>query len=168
MDVILDSDYLSEFLMQYFDSDLANRGNGRFQTNGLISHDLARKLNNIMILSRDGISSLVITSAFAFIEITRKWDSLGEGMFTVDQLHAFLYEPPPWFSIAPVDCDLLPSFIDVPQVVEVNSKIEAIEWTDAVHMATVLSRGLLPTDATMATSDRRLKAILRVQRRLIF
>jgi len=168
MDVILDSDYLAEFLMQYFNSDFANRGNGRFKTNGLISHDLARKLNNIMILSHDGISNLVITSAFAFIEIERKWDSLAEGMFTVDQLHAFIYEPPPWFSIAPVDSDLLPSFIDVPQVVEVNSKVEAIEWTDAVHMATVLSRGLLPTDATMATSDRRLKAILRVQRRFVF
>ncbi len=168
MEVILDSDYLAEFLMQYFDNDLANRGNGRFQTNGLISHDLARKLNNIMILSREGISNLVITSAFAFIEIARKWDSLAEGMFTVDQLHAFIYEPPPWFSIAPVDYDLLPSFIDVPIVVEVNSKVETIEWTDAVHMATVISRGLLPTDATMATSDRRLKAILRVQKRLIF
>lgn len=168
MDVILDSDYLAEFLMQYFDADLANRGDGRFQANGFISHDLARRLNNIMILSRDGISNLVIASAFAFIEIARKWDSLAEGMFTVDQLHAFVYEPPPWFSIAPVDYDLLPSFIDVPTAIKVSSTLEAIEWTDAVHMATVISRGLLPTDATMATSDRRLKTILRVQERLIF
>ncbi|MFC1865758.1 hypothetical protein ACFLYB_03500 [Chloroflexota bacterium] len=168
MDVILDTNYLAEYLKQYFNPDLANRGDGIFQANDLISPDLARSLNSIMILSGDGISNLVIASTFAFIELARNWESLAEGMFTVDQLHAFVYEPPPWFSIAPVDYDLLPYFIDVPTVVVVNSKLEAVEWTDAVHMATVISRGLLPTDATMATSDVRLKGILRVHKRLIF
>lgn len=167
MDIILDTGHLADFLAQYFDSDLANRGGGKFQPKNLISAEAARRLNNIMTLSRMGTKDLVIASAFAFIEIARKWSSLAAGRFTVDQLHAFIYQPPTWFSIAPVDSHLLPSFIDVPTHVNIESKIESIEWTDAIHIATVISRGGLSTDATLATTDHKLKAILETQKRLI-
>lgn len=167
MDIILDTDYLSEFLSQYFDVGCADREKGRFQARGLISTNLARVLNNIMLASREGISRLVIASAFAFIEISRKWDNLGAGRFSVHQLYAFISQPPDWFSIAPVDNDLLPSFIDIPSNIIIDSKLQPIEWTDAIHMATVISRGDNVNNATLVTSDHRLKVILNDQGRSI-
>ena len=167
MDIVLDSDYLAEFLAQYFDTDLANRGQGRFQPRGLISKELARRLNNIMITSQESISILVIASALAFVEIARNWDKLARNRFSIEQFHAFVYQPPIWFDIAPVDNDLLPSFIDVPTLVKIGSELERIEWTDGVHFATVLSRGEAVGNATLATSDHRLIAILQQQGRLI-
>lgn len=167
MDIVLDSDYLAEFLAQYFDVGLANRGQGTFHPKGLISKELARKLNSIMITSQESISTLVIASALAFVEIARNWEKLAGNRFTIEQFHAFVYQPPIWFDIAPVDSDLLPSFIDVPTLVKIDSKLKPIEWTDGVHLATVLSRGEAVGSATLATSDHRLIAILQQQGRII-
>ena len=102
MDIVLDSDYLSEFLGQYFSVTLANRGRGRFSPQGLISKELARRLNNIMITSEESISNLVIASALAFVEIARNWEELVNNRFTIEQFHAFVYQPPIWFDIAPI------------------------------------------------------------------
>lgn len=160
MDIVLDSNYLTEFLTQYFDDNIANRGHGRFLPQGLISRELARKFNNIMMTSEELLSDLVIASALAFVEIARNWEELVQNRFTIEQLHTFVYQPPIWFDIAPIDNDLLPSFVDVPAVVKIGSKLEPIEWTDGVHMATVLSRGEAANSATLATSDHRLIAVL--------
>ena len=168
MDIVLDTGHLAEFLTQYFNDNLANRGQGRFHPQGLISKELARRLNNIMITSQESISNLVIASSLAFVEIARSWDSLGKNKFTIEQFHTFVYQPPIWFDIAPVDNDLLPSFIDVPTAIKIGSKFESIEWTDGVHLATALSRGEVASSATLATSDHRLIAILQQQGRAIF
>ena len=167
MDIVLDSNYLTEFLAQYFDDKIANRGQGRFLPQGIISKELARKLNNIMMMSEEFLSDLVVASALAFVEIARNWGELTRNRFTIEQLHTFVYQPPIWFDIAPVDNDLLPSFVDVPAVVKIGSKLEPIEWTDGVHMATTLSRGEVVNSATLATSDHCLIAILKEQGRHI-
>ena len=70
-------------------------------------------------------------------------------------------------TVAPIDNDLLPSFVDVPTLVKIGSKLEPIECTDGVHLATVLSRGEAVGSATLATSDYRLIAILQRQGRLV-
>lgn len=124
MDIVLDSDYLAEFLSQYFNTRLANRGKGRFYPQGLISRELARRLNNIMQISQESISALVIASALAFVEIARKWENLAKDRFTIEQFHAFVYQPPIWFDIAPIDSDLLPSFVNVPTLVNINSELK--------------------------------------------
>ena len=164
IDIVLDSNYLVEFLIQYFDSGVANRGMGRFQSSTVFSEDLARRLNQVMTTASEGISTLIIASTFALIEIARKWDQIVQDRFTIQQLHTFTYQYPEWFSLAPVDEDLIPFFIDVPSIVFVNSKAIPIEWTDAIHLATVISRG---PDATLATSDSRAKKVLELQGRPI-
>jgi len=165
VDIVLDTDFLAEFLIQYFDPFVANRGMGRFQTSAVFSRELSRRLNQIVTTSYMGISNLIIASTFAVVEIARKWDEIVQNKFSVQQLHAFTYQYPEWFSLAPVDEDLIPFFMDVPSNVLVNSKITPIEWIDAVHLATVISRG---PNATLATSDSKAKKVLEIQGRLIF
>jgi hypothetical protein len=165
MDIVLDTGHLAEFLGQYYDANLGiNKGIGRFQESKLISKYLARMINEIMLSSKEGISELIITSAFSFIEITNHWEKLVNSRFSAEQMYTFINQTPEWFSIAPVDNFLIPYFIDVPNVVEINAKLESIEWTDAIHMAVVYSRG---KDATLATTDHKLLKILKDQGRLI-
>jgi len=140
IDIVLDSDYLAEFFIQYFDPDIANHGRGQFHASEVFSKDLARRLNDIVTTASEGISKLVIASTFALIEIARKWDVMVANRFSVQQLHAFVYQYPEWFSLAPVDEDLMPFFVDVPSNVVVDSRFVPIEWTDAIHLATVISR----------------------------
>lgn len=164
IDIVLDSNCFVEFLAQYFDAAIANRGLGLFQSSAIFSAALARRLNQIVLAASDGISALVIASTFSLIEIARKWDQIVQGRFTIQQLHAFTYQYPEWFSLAPVDEDLIPFFIEVPSTVFLKSKSTTIEWTDAVHLATVISRG---TDATLATTDSKAKKVLEIQGRPI-
>ena len=164
IDIILDSNYLVEFLVQYFDSAVANRGMGRFQSSTMFSEELARRFNQVVTTAFKGSSKLIVASTFTLIEIARKWDQIVQSRFTIQQLHAFTYQYPDWFSLAPVDEDLIPFFIDVPSTVFMNSKAVPIEWTDAIHLATVISRG---PDATLATSDSKVKKVLELQDRPI-
>lgn len=157
MDIVLDSGHMVELVAQYFDKNLANYGYGRFQAVGVFSVEIARRLNSIVQTSRTSGFSLVIASTFTIVEISRKWKEMVGTKFTVEQFYAFLQEPPSWFSLAPVDEQLSPFFIYVPNR---NSKMESIEWTDAIHMATVFSRGDDPSSATLATTDGKLKQIL--------
>jgi len=164
IDIILDSNYLVEFLVQYFDPVVANRGMGRFQSSAVFSRELARRLNQVVTTASEGISTLIIASTFTLIEIARKWDQIVQSRFTIQQLHAFTYQCPEWFSLAPVDEDLIPFFVDVPTTVVVGSRAVPIEWTDAIHLATVISRG---EEATLATSDRRARKVLQLEGRVL-
>jgi hypothetical protein len=164
IDIILDSNCFAEFLAQYFNAGIANRGMGHFQSSAIFSTTLARRLNQIMLAASDGISNLIIASTFSLIEIARKWDQIVQGRFTTQQLHVFTYQYPEWFSLAPVDEDLIPFFAEVPSTVFLNSKSTTIEWTDAIHLATVISRG---TNATLATTDSKAKKVLEIQGRPI-
>ena len=165
MDLVLDSDYLADLLAQYFNPECADYGNGRFRPLGYITGNLASRLNTIMRSSASGVFSLVIASTFAFVEISRKWAPIVKNRFTVPQMHSFIRQSPDWFSIAPVDSDLLKSFKCAPRM---NSKFESIEWTDNIHMATVLSRGHNPSTATLVTNDLKLRTLLDDQGRKLF
>jgi predicted nucleic acid-binding protein len=155
-DIVLDSNILSDFLAQYYDPLIANRGEGKFCPERTITKDLAYRLNHIIKKSHIEINDLVVSSTFAFIEIARKWDDIVQSRFSVDQMYAFISQPPDWFDIAPVDEDLLPFYLDVPTFVFVDNRSEPIDWTDAIHVATAYSRG---EKALLATTDHRLKCI---------
>ncbi len=157
MDIVLDSGHMVEFLAQYHNKNLADYGYGRFQPVGLFSAEVARRLNVIVRTNKSTGFSLVIASSFTIVEISRKWREMVGTKFTEEQLYAFLREPPTWFSLAPVDEQLEHFFIYVPNR---NSRMEPIEWTDAIHMATVFSRGEDPSLATLATTDGKLKQML--------
>ena len=89
----------------------------------------------------------------AFVELARKWDDIIAGRFLPYQLAAFIHAPPDWFSIEPLDEDLIPLFGQVPpEVLMPDGSVQPIEWPDAVHVATALSR----EEGRLVTSDRRL------------
>ncbi len=161
-DIILDSNVLSDLLAQFYDPLTANRGDGKFCPERTITKNLAYKLNQIMKRHSE-VNDLIVSSTFAFIEIARKWDNIVQNRFSVEQMYAFITQPPEWFDIAPVDEDLLPFYVDVPTSVFVGNRNEHIEWTDAIHVATAYSRG---ETAFLATTDHRLKCIERIQSRL--
>lgn len=164
MDIVLDSDYLADLLGQYFNPEMADRGAKAFRADGNISRSLAQELNRIVAASEHGIGDLVIASAFAFVEISRKWDALAGGRFETHEMHAFLCDHPEWFTVAPVDEDLLPFFAGTEVGVYLGTRWEQIEWTDAVHVATLRSRD---ESAALATRDTRIKAILELEGRTV-
>lgn len=161
-DVVLDTCVLGPFLVQYFQHDAANRGSGRFHASGLLTGALAERLNRIA--RQYSLSAVVVASAFAFVELARKWDAILADSIREDQLDAFIRQPPTWFDIAPVDSDLMPYFLQVPCEVNVGGSLQRIEWTDAIHAAVALSRG---HDCLLATTDRRLQNIPVLEERLV-
>jgi hypothetical protein len=162
-DLVLDTDALADFLAQYFGP--TGRGQGRFTASAWLSEEAARQINSIRDRSLGGVlRDLVIASCLAFVEVVRKWESLSRGRFQPWQLKAFLQQPPEWFSVAPVDEDLLESFLDVPgRVLMRGGDQQNVEWTDAVHVATVLSR----SNALFRTQDRRLRQIEQLAGRVV-
>jgi hypothetical protein len=166
VEVVLDSNILADFLAQYFDLNTGNRGMGKFKAQDEITPALARKINTIIkefVATDDPSSSgLVIASVLAFIELSRKFDPISKNRFQIENLYDFIQNHPEWFSIAPVDMDLVPFFIDVPAYVYVNGKTKPIEWTDAIHVATTFSRG---DASSIATTDHKIKAIPSLSRR---
>ena len=107
----------------------------------------------------------MIASSFAFVEIARRWNDIAGVRFHIHQLAAFLEQPPEWFSIAPVDEDLVEFFCEVPSTVATRDvTLQPTEWTDAVHVATVFSRGV---DVLFATTDGRLRSIVHLDGRLV-
>lgn len=172
-DIVLDTNVLADFLAQFFDPGAAERGHGRFCVQDSITRSLARRLNRILDANyppwwqedqtEDHVPSLVIASGFAFIEIARKWRDTVRDRFGVDRFYAFIREPPEWFDIAPVDEDLLPAYVHVPASIFTQAREESIELPDALHVATVLSRG---DTALLATTDRRLRHMAMLRDRL--
>ncbi len=170
-DLVFDADHLPELLGQYFDPTGVNRGYGAFAPSDAFSRPLAVALNQILAdwrtcISTDTLpSSLVVISTFAFIELGRKWDQMVDGRFSPSQCRAFTAQPPTWVSIAPLDEDLLPSYCDVPQAVTLgNGDTVPIEWTDAVHVATVLSR---EESTLLISGDQRLSCIPDIAHRVM-
>jgi predicted nucleic acid-binding protein len=163
-DIVLDSDALADFLAQYFGP--AERGREAFVAGDWLSSQAAQEINRIRDHSlRGSLRHLVIASSLAFVEVVRKWDSLSKARITPWQLKAFLQQPPEWFSIAPVDEDLVEPFLDVPaEVAMPGEQQRPVEWTDAVHVATVFSRG---DSALFHTRDRRLRRIERLAGRVV-
>jgi hypothetical protein len=164
-DIVLDSGTLADFLAQYFGP--AERGQQPFQSGGRLSPDLARQLNSILTryTAYQTVTTVVVASTLAFVEIVRQWDQIVQDRFQPHQVAAFLEQPPDWFSVAPVDEDLIEFFCDVPAHVSMpDGIIRPVEWTDAVHAATVFSRD---ETCLFATSDLRLRQIVSLNGRFI-
>jgi len=143
-DIILDTNVLGDFFAQYFDAARGNRGNGEFERGPFLSGEAASEINRVTRSFRrhgDSAAGIVVISSFAFVELFRKWDAITEGLVDFDRLRGFMREPPEWLSIAPLDEELVPSFFEVPPSVYVGGRFRSIDWTDAVHIATALSRG---------------------------
>lgn len=172
--VILDTVAVGDFLAQFFDRQTASRGAGRFATAGWITSELARRLNRILdvhladTLDMDAqpySGSGVVMSSFAFVELVRKWDDIVEGRFEMLEFRGFLEQPPDWVIIDPLDEDLMPAFAAVPsRVLDGDGNWLSIEWTDAVHVATAISRG---ANAMLATSDRKIALVPQLKGRVI-
>ncbi|HQX49346.1 MAG TPA: PIN domain-containing protein [Planctomycetaceae bacterium] len=161
-DIVVDTCVLAEFLSQYFDVEGANQGQSQFIRSSNLNDRIARELNRILQGWHHGgrnntvPENVVVISAFAFVELVRQWESIVSARFSLEQLRLFLNDPPTWINIAPLDEDLLPSFVSIPQKVRVGTDTKPIEWADAVHAATAFSRG---TGTALITSDERLSAV---------
>lgn len=164
-DLVLDTDVLAEFIGQYFGP--AERGRAPFEAEGCVSGETARRLNSICVWTEaaGAVGPLVVASALAFVEMVRGWEQIVRRRFKTYQLAAFLEQPPEWFSVAPVDEQLVEFFCSVPAHVTMPGGDTApIEWTDAVHVATVLSRG---PNCLLATTDRPVRSIPFLNSRLL-
>lgn len=125
---------------------------------------LASELNKILKYFDYGQTRIVISSVFAFIEISRSWEKLVQDRYSIDQFYAFICQTPEWFSIAPIDEDLIPYIVQVPSSVQMRDSIERIEWTDCIHVATTISR---EGRSKLATTDRRIQNLKELNGRLL-
>lgn len=102
-DIVLDTNVIGDFLAQFYSPAGANRGYGKFEPTGNLSQPLVVRLNRILDSFRryemgesivspyaDGI---VVASAFAFVELCRKWEGIVQKRFSLWQLHGFLKQP---------------------------------------------------------------------------
>jgi plasmid stabilization system protein ParE len=167
-DIILDANVPGDFFEQFFSPSKANRGRGPFSRGPFLSDAAARELNRIVRMHADRDSpatDLVVISPFGFIELARRWPEIGQGRYSVDQVRAFVSQPPEWVSVATLDETILPSFLDVPTHVWARGEFRAMEWTDAIYAATALARGdsnlLATTDACLQAANlgRRLRCV---------
>lgn len=158
-DIILDTNILADLLAQYFEEHISE--GGYFKQKGLLTQLITREINRVLrwYLSNDETPSpgLIIASTFAFVEIARQFDNIVKRRFTVIQFAAFVEQPPEWFFISALDRSLFPHLSRIPREIFLpNGNVEPIEWTDAVHIATTLSRD---EPCFLATTDRRIKAV---------
>ncbi|QQT27633.1 hypothetical protein [Sphingobacterium spiritivorum] len=155
-DIVLDTQIFVDFMHQYYSNKVYE--DGLFIKNGFISDNLAKYLNNIVERFRaegDLIEGIVCTSILTFIEISRKFDLIAKDKFTLLQFKSFLANRPDWVKIAPFTSELYEQLYNVPKVVTVSGHIKTVEWADAVHCATYLTRD----KALLATTDGTIKSI---------
>ncbi len=142
-DIVFDTNVLAELLVQYYGDNV--RDKGCFESKGFLNKDLVREMNRTVRrhAENDGSSypGLLMASSFAFVEIARKFDEIAGGRFTTEQFAAFIEQPPEWFFIADVDASLFPHLNRLPREISLpNGNIKPLEWADAIHAATALSR----------------------------
>ncbi len=154
-DLVLDTGALADVLAQYFQAE--DRITPQFQTSRFLPPETARQINRIV---HGNGRYIVAASAMAFVELAHKWDEIVAGRFQPHQLAALLQEPPDWFSVEPMDEDLIPVFGQVPPEVPMpDGSVQPIEWPDAVHAATAFSR----EEGDLVTSDQRLLQLMRLR-----
>lgn len=155
-DVVLDTHVLADIIYQYYNFNILNGGD--FREDGFVSKGVADKLNQIVkryLYEEDFKFGIVVTSIFSFVEIVRQFRKISDNKFSLNQFKAFVTQPPIWLTIIPLSMDLYPFFYHVPKNVLIGNELKAIEWPDAVHCATYLSR----ENAFIATADTRILAI---------
>jgi hypothetical protein len=91
------------------------------------------------------------------VEIARQFDLIVDGRFTIEQFAAFIEQSPDWFVISTLDTTLFPHLSKIPPEVKLaNDTVKPIEWIDAVHVATAMSRD---EPWLLAVTDSRIKEI---------
>lgn len=167
-DIVLDTNILADVLAQYYESGFRERG--YFEQKGwLLDKDLVRSLNRIVKWHLQDDDSpypgLIVASTFAFVEIARKFDEIASGRFTITQFAAFIDQRPEWFLISAVDSALFPHLCNLPREIELPSgDAKPIEWTDAIHIATAMSRD---EPWFLATTDARIREIELLKNKII-
>lgn len=154
-DLVLDTGPLAYLLREYFASE--NRRIPSFRPDNELSQGVVKQISRIVQGYDFGHNRYVIAaSALAFVELAYKWTALAKGHIRPSQLTAFLKEPPEWFVVEPMDEHIMPYFMGVGSSVQLqDGRMEPIEWTDAIHMATALSR----EDGKLVTTDHKLLAL---------
>ncbi|MFC2146236.1 hypothetical protein ACFLRT_02635 [Acidobacteriota bacterium] len=168
-DIVLDTNILSEFLAQYFQH---RQKNGHFTANhigttDILNYRVVKEIREI-IKSYDYIdyigSHLVAASTFAFLEISRKFEEISGDRYSIEQFSGFIDQPPEWFLVAPLDESLFLDLLRIPPYVTMHGgQLKNIEWADAIHLATALSR----ENCLLATTDSRLKQLTDFQNHII-
>lgn len=165
-DIVLDTNILSELLAQYFQH---RQKNGHFTANHIGTTDI---LNYRVVKEIRGIiksygyigSHLVAASTFAFLEISRKFEEISGNRYNIEQFSGFIDQPPEWFLVAPLDESLFLDLLRIPPYVTMRGgQLKNIEWADAIHLATALSR----ENCLLATTDSRLKKLYDFQNYII-
>ena len=158
-DIVLDTNILADMLAQYFEENFRERG--YFTSKGQINEDLVSRINHILrwhVEDNDTpYPGLVIASTFAFLEIARQFDRIVNQRFTLVQFAAFIDQPPEWFLVSAVDQSLFLHLSNLPRDISLpNGDRRPIEWADAIHIATALSRD---EPCLLATSDNSIRAV---------
>ena len=164
MDIVIDSDSLSEIMYQYFKQKTNLE---EFVVEGNLTTNTVNKLNSILYWFQEkegGTQGLIISSTFAFIEIARKFDQIVNGRFSIDQFAAFINSPPEWFSIEPLDNSISFYLLQIPTHVSKKGTLIPLEWTDSIHIATTISRG---DDSFLLTNDIVIREITILKNRIL-
>ena len=165
-DIIIDTNILADLLAQYYGDEIDKYGS--FASKGFLNPALVRKLNNILRWSAGEnirYSGVVVCSTLAFVEIARKFDEISANRFNIHQFASFIDQPPEWFIIAPVDRNLFQYLCRIPGNVFLRGvKEKSIEWADAIHMATALSRD---EPWLLAITDSRIQAAVVFEGKII-
>ncbi len=155
-DIVLDTHILAEVIVQYFEREISKEHNFFIESDKL-NKDLCRELN--LIIQNywySDVKNIVVTSSFSFVEIVRQFDEVFNRKIDQAKFKAFLFDTPEWMLVESINEYVNSLFIRVPaQVVMPNGEVKPIEWPDAVHVATYLSRAA----ANLATNDSRIRAI---------
>ena len=157
-DICLDTNVLADFLKQYFYSSV--RTGFTVGESQHISRSLGYRINSILNshyrYEIDGIPpfGLIVASAIAFIELSRKFDSIFAGQLTVDQFAAFVDSPPSFFTIEAMGFDVLRSLVELPSTCWLAGEQKGIEAVDNLHVATARVRD----DCVVAATDQKLVA----------
>ncbi|MCP4150655.1 MAG: PIN domain-containing protein [bacterium] len=166
MDIVLDTMHLNILLEQYFEFPGKARDiDVRFNSYTIFNAETVNLINKIVrSYWEDGGVNRVIASTLAFIEIARKFAELSRERFRLEQFRAFIDQPPEWFHIAAVEKSLYLYLLEIPRVVEMpGGDYKNIEWADAIHLATAMSRD----SGVLATTDVRLRQIKTLATRII-
>jgi hypothetical protein len=165
MDIILDTNILSDFIDAYYKFDVGVDGN--FEDYKTISPKLCKLLNSILNCYRfNGTleEGIVGASAFAFIEIARKFEIITELSYSIEKFKAFIESPPEWFVISPLNNDLFLHLNLLPANIQMqDGKILPLEWADTIHVATGLNRD---DKCLVAVTDGRLARLEQISHRI--
>jgi len=153
-DIVLDTNILADFLAQYFGNFEEHK---RFYpAKNTMNSKRVRVINKIIKYYEIEQRNFVVASTFAFVEISRKWDIIVNKRFKLEKFSAFVEQPPEWFLVSPVESSLFSELLEIPASVKMPAgNFKPIEWADAIHLATAMSR----ENCLLATTDSSIKQV---------